>query len=450
MELAVTVIAIGAIVFLAHLFSILFERTKVPDVLPLVTIGLILGPILGLATQEHLGEVGPVFSNLTLVLILFESGLNMKLTALKDAVRPASILGILGYIASTLVVMFVSIHVYGLEPMTALVLGAILGGTAASVAVPLTKDLSMTKRSRMSLMLESVLGNVLTIVVSLALLTAIEQDKLKPFMVLGSIISTFTMGSIIGGCLGYAWCTLLAKVRTLDNTKFTTPAFVCIAFGLAKLFGFSGMMAALAFGIVMGNARKLPPISPNTISDLRPRSINAEERALFSELVFLMKTFFFVYLGMSIRWIGTEMLLTGLVITACLLAVRPLVVSLSFNPRESTRFDATIASIMMPRGLASAVLASIAVEKQIADAVVLQNCAYTVILLSIALVAIFTFFCERGWLNAPASILLFRFPVDEEGGQSSQPEKGESNSAHEALIEFVQVNTSGEKRPKNG
>ena len=94
MELAVTVIAIGAIVFLAHLFSILFERTKVPDVLPLVTIGLILGPILGLATQEHLGEVGPVFSNLTLVLILFESGLNMKLTALKDAVRPASILGI--------------------------------------------------------------------------------------------------------------------------------------------------------------------------------------------------------------------------------------------------------------------------------------------------------------------------------------------------------------------
>lgn len=112
MEVAIAVTAIGTIIFLAHLFAAFFEQSRVPDVLPLVLIGLIIGPITQMATLQHFGQVGPVFANLTLVIILFESGLNMKLSSLKKSLAPAALLSLVGYISSVAVVYFTSIHLF--------------------------------------------------------------------------------------------------------------------------------------------------------------------------------------------------------------------------------------------------------------------------------------------------------------------------------------------------
>ena len=43
---AAIIAVVGGIVFLAHLFTGIFSRTKIPDVLFLITIGICLGPIL--------------------------------------------------------------------------------------------------------------------------------------------------------------------------------------------------------------------------------------------------------------------------------------------------------------------------------------------------------------------------------------------------------------------
>lgn len=45
MESAVAVVVVGMIVFLAHLFAVGFEKTRIPDVLPLVILGVLFGPV---------------------------------------------------------------------------------------------------------------------------------------------------------------------------------------------------------------------------------------------------------------------------------------------------------------------------------------------------------------------------------------------------------------------
>jgi uncharacterized membrane protein len=40
MDVGLTIVVIGILVFLAHLLTLLFNRTKIPDVLFLVVIGL--------------------------------------------------------------------------------------------------------------------------------------------------------------------------------------------------------------------------------------------------------------------------------------------------------------------------------------------------------------------------------------------------------------------------
>lgn len=82
MPTALTIIFVGCTVFLSHYFAALFARTKIPDALWLFTIGLLLGPIGRVTGPENFGAVGPVFTTITLIFILFGSGIDQHLEPL--------------------------------------------------------------------------------------------------------------------------------------------------------------------------------------------------------------------------------------------------------------------------------------------------------------------------------------------------------------------------------
>ena len=81
--MAAILLGIGLLVFLAHFFAALFARTRVPDVLLLMVLGIVLGPVTHLLAPDDFGKVGPVLSNLACLVILFESGLTLDLTILR-------------------------------------------------------------------------------------------------------------------------------------------------------------------------------------------------------------------------------------------------------------------------------------------------------------------------------------------------------------------------------
>lgn len=56
---------VGLLIFAAHLFSSLFSKRRIPDVLFLIIIGLVIGPILHWITPEMLGGVGRIFTGIT-------------------------------------------------------------------------------------------------------------------------------------------------------------------------------------------------------------------------------------------------------------------------------------------------------------------------------------------------------------------------------------------------
>ncbi len=68
------VFSVGLIIFAAHFFTALFEKTRVPDVLPLIILGILIGPVLGVLSPDDFGYVGPLLSAIALILMLFEGG----------------------------------------------------------------------------------------------------------------------------------------------------------------------------------------------------------------------------------------------------------------------------------------------------------------------------------------------------------------------------------------
>ena len=385
-KIGLIIAIIGLLIFAAHLFSSIFSKRRIPDVLFLIIIGLIIGPLTHWVDSDKLTLLGSILSAVTLVLILFESGTQLSFNDLKDSFIPSLKLTALNFVFSAIAVWLVVWLVLKMDPIVGLMMGCVLGGTASAVVAPTVRQLNMSQKSSTILILEAAIGNVFSIVLALALLQAIRSRHVEFGMIFGSIFSSFILATLIGLVGAMFWALILDKIREIKYSVLTTPAFVFILFGINEWMGYSGAIAALAFGIGMANIDGIYDGILHKVFKKRPANLNDTERALFSELVLLLKTFFFVYVGMSIQLNAWKPIVIGLAITVMLFILRIPVVKLAISkkdliPEKERRYMSAID----PKGLTAAVLATQAIA-YIPDMEVgffIRNIVFSVILFSI-------------------------------------------------------------------
>ncbi|NOQ17940.1 MAG: sodium:proton exchanger, partial [Dehalococcoidales bacterium] len=124
-DIALIIAVVGGLIFLAHLFLHIFNRTRVPDVLLLIVVGIILGPASNLVPIESFGLVGPILVTVTLVVILFEGGIALKLSALKSALSKAVKLAVTSFFLTMIVVGVTAHLLLSLEWIPSLIIGSI-------------------------------------------------------------------------------------------------------------------------------------------------------------------------------------------------------------------------------------------------------------------------------------------------------------------------------------
>ena len=385
-KIGLIIAIIGLLIFAAHLFSSIFSKRRIPDVLFLIIIGLIIGPLTHLVDSDKLTLLGSILSAVTLVLILFESGTQLSFSNLKDSFKPSLKLTALNFLFSAVAVWLVVWLVLKVDPVISLMMGCVLGGTASAVVIPTVRQLKMSQKSSTILILEAAIGNVFSIVLALALLQAIRSRHVEFGMIFGSIFSSFILATLIGLVGAMFWALILDKVREIKYSVLTTPAFVFILYGINEWMGYSGAIAALAFGIGMANIDDIYDGILHKIFKKRPANLNDTERALFSELVLLLKTFFFVYVGMSIQLTAWKPIVIGLAITVMLFILRIPVVWLAISKKDQiSAKEQRYMSAIDPKGLTAAVLATQALA-YIPDMTIgffIRNIVFSVILFSI-------------------------------------------------------------------
>jgi potassium/hydrogen antiporter len=383
MEIAPVIIFVGVLVFLAHFFVALFERTRVPDVLYLILIGLAIGPILHIVRPDDFGKVGDVFTTIALVVILFEGGLELSFESLRRSWRGTIYITILGYFLSLIALLPALYYLTPLSFVSSLFVAAVLAGPAPSVIIPMVRQLRLKDSSRTTLTLESSLGEALCIVIALAVLESFKFDEVRVGRVLGTLVSSFVFAIVIGAVGGYFWSLLLHRMRQLRNAIFTTPSFVFILYGVADFFGFSGPVAALTFGITLGNITfvDIPWLKKRT--NLTPMVHNETEKLFFGEIVFVVKTFFFVYIGLSVQFTDWNAVGLALAFTGVLLVARVIAVRFSADKEHTPVHDALRMSVMVPKGTAAAVLAGIPLHMGLEGGALMQNITYGVVIFSI-------------------------------------------------------------------
>lgn len=387
----------GILVFAAHLFAQIFSKKKVPDVLLLMIIGLIFGPILHIIHQDLLGAFGSVFTTVTLVIILFESGTNLSFNALLGSLRGTARLTIINFFVTMLAIGFMGWLCFQINPMISFMAGAILGGTSSAVVIPMVEKINMAEKNKTTLILESAFSDVLCIVFALALMESITLGKVAFGDIFGQIFSSFILATLIGLVGAIFWSCILDKVRTFQNSILTTPAFVFIIYGINEFFGYSGAIAALAFGIGMANIDSIYNTLLNRFIKTTPTKLEQTEKVLFKEVVFLLKTFFFVYIGISIEFSSILPILIGLATTIIIFLLRIPIVKMSIPKAndDSLPNDRIVMASMTPKGLAAAVLATIPMQAGVPGGEVIKNVVFSVILFSIIITSVLIPIIER-------------------------------------------------------
>jgi NhaP-type Na+/H+ or K+/H+ antiporter len=435
---ALVIAFIGALVFGAHLFVGMFAKTRVPDVLLLIGIGLVLGPVSHLVRPDQFGKVGPVFTTVTLVFILFESGTELHIRTLRDSLRGTFILATLNFLLTAAVVALAAWKIGGLSPMGSLIMGVILGGTSPAVVIPMSTQLKMGRESATILFLESAVSDVFSIVLAIALIDGWRVGNVHWGPVVGALLGSFLIASAIGAIGAIFWSNLLGRMRTLQNGMFTTAAFVFLVFGVTEFLGYSGAIAVLVFGIGLGNVAWHGVLLSKRFPTLAPVSLNEREKTFFSEIVFLLKTFFFVYIGLSIQFKNLSWVTFGLTVALLIFAVRIPIVR--FGVHKSTpRLDASRMAAMAPKGLAAAVLASLPLEQKMPGGDLIQNSTYSVVLFSIILTALLVFLQDKTPVGALYRRIFAGYAPDPDPAQEDLAALPEPE---ELIVEEVQAETT--------
>ena len=378
----ITIICIGLLYFFSHYLTILYQKTRIPDVLILIFVGILIGPVFKLASVDSLGMLGQVLTSVALIIILFEGGLNLELSSIGGSMRTASKLTISFFFITAIIVGLLLHYMLHYSWLLSFITGFILGGTSSAVVLPMVRLLRMSDKPSTILVLESALTDVLCIVFAISFLSSYSTGMVEIGKIAGSLISSLVLASALGVGSGYIWLRLMNWIKTFPNTQFTTFAFMFIVYGLAEYFGFSGAITALAFGIVMGNYSKIP--LPEKIKSKLPDGIITElERKLYSEIVFLLKIYFFVYLGMSIPFESSNFFIIAAALVGAIYIARLFSTRFLVRDTDITWEDKSVMSAMVPKGLAAAVLAGLPLQYGIPEGAEIQIIVYNVVFVSI-------------------------------------------------------------------
>lgn len=342
---------LGAIILLGYVSNCFFRKTGIPDIIWLLLLGIILGPVSHLVNYKILIDYAPFFASLATVIILFEGGIQTDLILLIKQFKLSVALAIANVLFSIFLLSFLMNYYFNWPYLYGALLGAMIGGISSPIVIPITRNLKLDEKTRTILNLEATLTDVLCFVIVMALISMIIQGNTSFEVVLNKILGNFSIGAVVGFISGVFWLSIIKNLK--GKFKYiATLGFTFLIYSFVEKIMASGAIAVLTMGIVLGNSYQILKI----LESEKVFVIDKKIKDFHEEITFLVKSFFFVYLGMIVNFQNITFLYFAAFLTLTLFTLRFLISSIII-PKTFSQYDKNVIKILMARGLAAAVLA---------------------------------------------------------------------------------------------
>ncbi len=388
--LSVFLLIAGILIF-GFLGDLIFQRYNIPDILFLILLGMVLQRyVTGSAEHELIVQFAPLFTTFALVFLIYDGAFNINLESFAKGIGPSMLVTLLNFITSVFVVTLVArafalvAGIAGFGWSQALLMGFILGGVSSAFVIPVIKKIALSKDTYSILTLESAMTDVFCIVSSLTMMEIIQLSTFNLAVVAGKITTLFAVAGFMGILAGMLWI-FLTKVFFRENKSYMiTLAYLLLLYVVTELLGGNGAIAALFFGLVLKNSRQLMRIGAAIMGSRQEHKAlivtSQMEQFFYSQISFLLKTFFFVFIGLQFNFHSTKTLVFGLLVALAVGASRQVTFLLTKKRKE---LDQKISASIFARGLAAAAIAQFAIDRNLFNAGIMLDMTYAAIIFTI-------------------------------------------------------------------
>lgn len=359
-------VELAGIIILGILAQWVAWKTKTPAILPLILIGLFVGPVSTFFSYDGTKWLEPIwnvseglfpgeslfyFVSLAIAVILFEGGLTLRKSEVGN-VGPV----IVKLISAGVVVTFfgagIAAHfIYDFSWQISFLFSSLIIVTGPTVISPILRNIPLKKHVSSILKWEGILIDPIGALIAVLMYEFILVEGGKEFT--STAFIGFAKIVLFGATFGFTFAHLLA----LLIKKHVIPHYLLNVFTLASVLGVfvlsdqfaheSGLLAVVVMGMVMGN-KNLP---------------NIKELLYFKEsLSVLLISILFILLAANIEmedllliYNWKALILFGVVV----LLVRPLGVILSSWGSGLKKNEIAFISWVGPRGIVAAGIASL-------------------------------------------------------------------------------------------
>lgn len=372
-QLDVFVLVGSAVILCAILAVRVSSSTGLPSLLVYLLMGVALGES-GIGIHFEDAQLAHALGFAALALILAEGGLSTQWGEVRAAMRLGLSLATLGVAVTVGVVAAAGHYLLGLDPMLAVLLGAVTAPTDAAAVFSVLRRVPLPRRLTGALEAESGLNDAPTVVlVTLVASGAAQEDPW--WQVVGIIGYEVVVGMLTGLAVGFGGAWVMRRIALPSSGLYPLAVLTLtfLGYGAASAVHASGFAAVYVAALVLGNT-ELPHRGPT--------------RSFAEGLAWLAQIGLFVMLGLllspsRITWevVGLA-LVAGLVLTV---VARPLSVLVSSVARPMGWRDQAFLSWAGLRGAVPVVLMTIPLAEgvpgsaRLFDIVFVMVVAYTLL-----------------------------------------------------------------------
>lgn len=382
---------VGSVILVGFLTNLLFRITKIPSVLLLIAIGVVLGPVTGWIPTASLLPIAPYFGAAALLVILFEGGLELEIAHVVRHAPRTALLALTVFALSFAAVAALAHTFLGFSLLNALMLGAILGATSPAICMPVVAGMSVRDDVKTVIKLESVMGEVLLIVTVVLLIESHTTGATDASGWIGGFAQSLLVALAISSVAGVLWSRLVGWMGREPLSYMLTLGMVCLLYFAVEELGGSTAIAVLLFGLILANMQPIAGRFGQRFRELFGIDVREEQFVLnqfmvniTAELSFLVRTFFFVYLGLLLDFSALSWSMGGWIVAMFGLLLISRYAGIVIFRRGSSFNRAELRAIMalQPRGLATAVVAFLPVQAGVAGTELFPLYAFVMIVLS--------------------------------------------------------------------
>lgn len=350
--LTMAFLTIGGIIFAGYLSDMIFKRFGIPQILILLALGYFMGPLTGYLDVEVFHGLNMLVGTLALIILLFDGGLALDIYDVIHRSGRVALMSMLGIILSIIASAVVMNSLFGFNMWVGAVFGAIAGGTASQIVIPIARSLKINQELKQFLTLESSATDTLCVIAAIVLMTTFVSGEFDLQNTGQVLLRTFSIGAVIGAVVALITIVLLARAKEKPEYPYMILLGVLIlVYAVSEYFGGSGAISALMFGIIVGNKKtigemlRFPEIEEDNITKL-----------FQAEISFFVRTFFFVYMGMLISVKSINVIITAVGVVGALLIARVVAAYISTAGSSLSKYRDLII-VMQAKGITLAVLA---------------------------------------------------------------------------------------------